>query len=422
MLRQFYTAKLTLINTDVMKRDIKDTMCFKTWYDLTLNLPDKNFYWCCKTQRNEEQLAPTRFDADTLSLDYIINNPIIKKRKKELSTGIRSQECIDCWNNEDRSGTSFRTTYQNNKNNIDLTDIVSKDLTQKIEIILTNRCNSACVYCWAGLSSRWQKEVGEFFDDTQDEILNKSIEVLHEYWNTELHKRNEMTFCLLGGEPFFTNHMFYFIENFINKIKITNRVTVEITTGLNFTEKTFQKFIDLIKDNKNVHYKLIVSAEAIGDKFEYIRWGSNWNKWDINFDAACKHASELTNLTLKIGSAHNYLSLPYVKEFLEYIENKKIRIPIQMTTNWVEYPYELSINMIDKKYCDDIDDAIQYLKGMKTKIILKKELINSMQTMRSMVASDVSGIELQRRQDYLDKLQQRRNIDFNSVFKHLDKD
>ena len=111
-----------------------------------------------------------------------------------------------------------------------------------------------------------------------------------------------------------------------------------------------------------------------------------------------------------------------MKEFLEYIENKKIRIPIQMTTNWVEYPYELSINMIDKKYCDDIDDAIQYLKGMKTKIILKKELINSMQTMRSMVASDVSNIELQRNKNYLNKLQQRRNIDFNSVFKHLDKD
>ena len=225
-----------------------NTMCFKTWYDLTIHLPEQYFYWCCKTILDEDQINPTKFDAETLSLDYILNNPVIQKRKQELASGIRSRECKECWDNENATGSSFRTAYYGNDFS-NLTDdylkvLPEKDLTRKIEIVLTNKCNSACVYCWEGLSTRWQKETGNKFKDTDDLVFDKVIEVLKEYWNTELKNKKYLSFSLLGGEPFFSNHMFDFIEKFINTLDISDNQTIEIetTTSLNFNHKIFDRF------------------------------------------------------------------------------------------------------------------------------------------------------------------------------------
>lgn len=409
-----------------MQNDPKKSMCFKTWYDLTIDLPEKYFYWCCKTIRTKEQIDPTRFDVDNISLDYIINNPIIKNRKKELLTGVRSIECADCWNNEDASGSSFRTAYYGNANlhklsPVDLRNIENQDLTRKIELVLTNKCNSACVYCWEGLSSRWQKETKKFFDDTDDIIFEKVIEILKEYWETELHKKSYISFSLLGGEPFFTDHMFYFIDNFINKLDIQNqRIDVEVTTNLNFTKKVFDKFINAISKNTNVNYNLIASGEAIEDKFEYIRWGSKWNTWDSNFDIINHYAEQLPNLTVSLGSAHNYLSLPYLKDFLSYIETKNIKKPVALVANWVEFPYPLSIRMLNHEHIHNIDECIEYLNSMKTKLIRKDAYIAALKTMKNMINTDVTNDDVKASRTFFKNLEQRRNISFSDVFPHFD--
>ena len=107
-----------------------------------------------------------------------------------------------------------------------------------IELELTNKCNMACVYCWEGLSSRWQKEVGRHHPDTDDKIFDKVIELLKEYWHSSLNHHQKVNFSLLGGEPFFSNHMFKFIEDFVIEINDTKKdfkeVEITVTTNLNF--------------------------------------------------------------------------------------------------------------------------------------------------------------------------------------------
>ena len=403
-----------------------NTMCFKTWYDLTIDIPEKYFYWCCKTIRTKEQIDPTRFNSENLTLDYIINNPVIRKRKRELLSGVRSIECKDCWDNEDSSGSSFRKLYHRNNNthslsDFDNKDLLNTDLTRKIELVLTNRCNSACVYCWEGLSSRWQKETGKKFPDTDDKTFDKVIEVLHEYWNAELHNKKRINFSLLGGEPFFTNHMYSFIENFINKIDVKNtqQLTIDITTNLNFTDKVFNKFLHLVKQNDKINYNLIVSIEATEDKFEYIRWGTDWDNWSRNFDLVIDNIHNTGNLNLSIGSAHNSLSLPYIVDFLKFIENKNIKSPVKMISNWVDFPYPLSINMIDKRHVSVIDDAIEYIDTMKTKILSKNHYINGLRAMKDMINRDISSEELDNSEKFFSVLENRRNVSYSTVFPHF---
>ena len=53
-----------------------------------------------------------------------------------------------------------------------------------------------------------------------------------------LKDREHVNFSLLGGEPFFTEHMYKFIEDFMVNINDTKRkeqiVVITVTTNINF--------------------------------------------------------------------------------------------------------------------------------------------------------------------------------------------
>ena len=101
--------------------------------------------------------------------------------------------------------------------------MMSLDNFKFIEIELTNKCNMACAYCWAGSSTRWQKEIGQRFPDTDDAMFDKLLVILNDYWLKALKGKHHVNFSLLGGEPFFTDHMYKFIEDFMVNINDTKR-------------------------------------------------------------------------------------------------------------------------------------------------------------------------------------------------------
>ena len=427
--------------------NMKNTMCFKTWNDLIISLPNRTIKWCCKTQTPPEYDEALKFDLDILEeqgLDFFVNHPVLKQRKYDLSGGTRSPDCAGCWKSEDISGESVRTTYNNQyqpmwkrrfemsqnhpKKSIQFHQEMQKhDGFNFIELELTNKCNMACVYCWEGLSSRWQKEVGRHHPDTDDKIFDKVIELLKEYWHSSLNHHQKVNFSLLGGEPFFSNHMFKFIEDFVIEINDTKKdfkeVEITVTTNLNFPKSKFNKFLKLVERTPNITYNMQLSGEAVGKRSEYIRWGLNWDNWMQNIDAFFINSKRLNNLVVGFGCAHNSLSFLYFKEWLELIENKVIehdfKRPIYMHHNWVDNPFPLSVAMIDSKHLDTIDDIINYYDNMQAKIVPKSRYRSLLETLRSHVASDVSDNDKEDAFRYFDTLEQRRNISFSDVFPHF---
>jgi hypothetical protein len=185
-----------------------------------------------------------------------------------------------------------------------------------------------------------------------------------------------------------------------------------VTTNLNYNSSLLEKFFDNIKDSK-IRYNIIVSAESIEDKFEYIRWGSKWETWDRNFDMLLAKKLECENVTITIGSAHNFLSVPYINDLLNYIENKKIKFPIQLSSNWVEFPPELSVKNLQPHHKLNIDDAIENVRNMKTKIINRKQYINTLTSIKNQVGT--RNLD----KSFYDVLEKRRNISFSDVFPHF---
>ena len=58
-----------------------------------------------------------------------------------------------------------------------------------------------------------------------------------------------LTLVYLGGEPFFTDHMYRFIENFMVNINDTKRkdqiVVITVTTNLNFPSTSLISLLNL---------------------------------------------------------------------------------------------------------------------------------------------------------------------------------
>jgi len=438
-------APLVKINPNV--HDLSKTMCFKTWNDMIISLPQRTVKWCCKTQYTEEQQKQLTFDLDILEkegLDFFVNNPILTQRKYELSGGTRSDDCVGCWKTEDASGSSVRTEYTKNfeilwKRRLEKAahhpkkaiqfhqEMQQHDGFRFIELELTNKCNMACAYCWEGSSTRWQKETGNRMPDTDDAIFSKVIELLNEYWEGDLGKNNYVNFSLLGGEPFFTNHMYEFLEDFIVNLNDTKRteqrIVVTVTTNLNFPKHKFDKFMELVKRTPNIQYQMQLSNEAVGKRSELIRWGLNWNTWDNNLDAFFTESKKHKNLILGFGCAHNSLSYPYFKEYLKYINEKVIQHDFQRTlifhTNWVDNPNHLAVNMIDPNMSDVAQEIIDYFENEFTaNVYQKSKYTNVLRTLKRHVESTASDEDKENAFKQFKILEDRRKISFVEQFPH----
>ena len=434
------------INPNV--HNLKQSMCFRTWNDLIISMPKKMVSWCCKAKFTKEQEKQATFDLDILNeqgLDFLINHPILKQRKYDLSGGCRSNDCRVCWETEDATGNSVRTQYNNNFDPIwkyrleAATNHPKKavlfhqtmqefDLFRFIELELTNKCNMACVYCWEGLSSRWQKELKRPMPDTDDAIFKKILELLNEYWNTKLKDEMHINFSIIGGEPFFTNHMFDFLENFIVKVNDEKKekaiVIVTVTTNLNFTKKRFEQFTKLVERTPNIQYDMQISNEAVGRKAELIRWGLDFDKFDSTLGDFIELANKQDNILLGFGAAHNSLSLPYAKEYFVYLNDKlkshNFKKPIHMHTNWVDAPSHMGVSMVDKSHIPEIQKAIDYMEhDFEIELVKKERYIQTLNTIKEIVNADVPDSKKDTATYEFNLLEKRRNISFSDVFPHF---
>ena len=404
-------------------------MCYKTWNDIIISLPKKTVSWCCKTDLTEQQTKETTFDLDILDtqgIDFLFNHPILQKRKNDLATGVRCPDCHVCWDSEDRTGVSHRTLYTKNEESKNTAPFAIDTPATFIELELTNKCNQACVYCGPQLSSRWQKELKQRHPDTEDEIFHKVMELFTEYFNTKLTDAPYINISLLGGEPFFTDHMYIFLE-YLSKLHVNSEqeITVTITTGMSFPKQKLDKFIKLIERTPNVIYIMQLSGEAIGRKTELIRWGLDFENWNINLDMFLTEAKRLDNLVIGFGCAHNSLSLPYFKEFLMYINNKLIeheyKSDVWFHVNYIEDPAHLSISMLDKHHADAVTEQIEYMKNEMINLYQKDEYITMLKSLRKQILNaNVTPEMKQNASEQFKMLEDRRKVSYKSQFPHFD--
>ena len=205
-------------------------------------------------------------------LDSILQSDNIKHIKQDLLNDVLNNNCKGC---HQLSTGSEHFDLRNHYNpmfkqfDIDYEDISAFELNG-IDLHWDNTCNFRCIYCNPKQSSLIAQEQGIPNIRTDQDNIDKVIDLVVKNQNTmkEIY--------LSGGEPLLVKHN----AKMLSKISNTN-LPIRINSNLSLISDT-NPVVSELRRFKNVLWT--VSADNQGARFEYVRNGGSWDKFLQNLN------------------------------------------------------------------------------------------------------------------------------------------
>ena len=284
--------------------------------------------------------------------EILTTSPKLKQIRRDMLDNKFPNNCSDCYVKEQHHKT---TNFDNISNRLYHIKILKnspfklykdehKFELQQMDLRWRNTCNFACVYCDPVFSSVWAK-----FEGVPDKMTNKSMDETFLFVKQNI--KNLKTIYMAGGEPFLIKENLKIIDIIQ---KENPDLLLRINTNLSIlTPKIYKQLQKL----KNVHW--IVSAEATGKKFNYIRWPGNYQTLIQNI----KKIQQLPH-KVSINMTWNLLCVSNIIDFIDDMLEMGVH-PNQFIMNSVTNPIEQSVLNITKKRKDDL---VEIIEQKRTKI------------------------------------------------------
>jgi radical SAM protein with 4Fe4S-binding SPASM domain len=234
---------------------MKDFYCAAPWRGLHIN-PRGDVKTCCAG--NPNMLG----NLNTQTIEQILNNNILKEVRKSISQGQAHEYCSNCVNSE-RFGADSERQWHNNVNpNFDYLGAGDKyHYPTIVDVRWNTTCNLSCNYCGPSCSSKWaaltntpfKSGTRPYYEQVCD-FINQHYEHIHEV-------------AMVGGEPLLLPEN----ERLLDVIPENCIVTLITNLSVDLeNNKIFKK----LKHRTRVGWSM--SFDNIGERFEYVRHGSDW--------------------------------------------------------------------------------------------------------------------------------------------------
>lgn len=327
------------------------TFCPLPWIHLATR-PNGDVRLCCTanasganiTDEKEAGLVKhkgCRMNLKDYSIEEIWNSDHMKFVRLQMLNNEIPISCKKCFVEEDNGIVSKRqweTAVW--KERIDIDKIISNtkdDGSLPVEIPyfdlrLGNVCQLKCVMCSPHDSSSWIKDWKLMYPNY------KSIELkTDQQWDSKFdytwyqksnfldtmknqsHHIKELYFA--GGEPLLIPEHYKILEFMIDTGQSKNCIIRYNSNGLALSQKLF----DLWKHFKEVKFNL--SIDAVGERNNYIRYPSKWDKLVTNLQILDNTPD---NITVNIACAVQALNVLYITELVQWKLDqnfKKINLP-----------------------------------------------------------------------------------------------
>jgi organic radical activating enzyme len=303
------------------------------------------------------------------------SSPQVTDLKEKLSNNIWPSQCSQCENKEKLKHFSARQ-----RANIEL----PKGLT--VDIVIGRECNSDCVMCYAGQSSkifsRIKKTKPTFDVPSEDQYWiteNSDIDYNwvenEKFWNQlKENFENISKVKFIGGEPLLSKKLWRWLqdENIISK-KHNKRLEI-VTNGSIFNADKNQLLTGWEKTS------LTVSIDSTEKEYEWIRQGLHWEEVSNN---TIKY-SNLDNVVVSVHATINLYNVATLGNLVSWANDNNLLFTFTPVTS----PSLLSIKYapinilnqtlieIDKIKSFKIQNSIQ-LKGLKN--LLKNAIENNIE-------------------------------------------
>ena len=256
--------------------------------------PNGKMRLCCTTIQD----LPTDnnynlFDANKHTIEDYWNSNRMKEIRRKMIAGEKIRDCERCYRQEEQGAESLRSTNGMDEFIIDtLPDGTYQKSATSMQIQLGNICNLKCKMCsqmyshMHGMETRdigeqdpewlhWVKEQGANVNNWTNELGIKQ-----EWYRSKEIKlkmfehisRNITQLCVIGGEPTLIPE-FYELFEYCDKQGTLAGKDVTIVTNLTNTNSKLTEWLPKLK-----MWRIWASVDGVGERTEYIRYPSKWEK------------------------------------------------------------------------------------------------------------------------------------------------
>jgi hypothetical protein len=296
----------------------KNYYCSQKFWWMTVEPERRSIASCCAA-------TPDKIDLNWLrdNPGQLFNTPLLQFERQQMLDNSPVTSCEDtCWRPERAGLPSRRTTMSSDK--ITHTDVIARPTT--LHINLGSDCNLTCSYCTKQYSTAWLRDInnhGPYLDDPRFTINNNDRIVLklgqaaiksssgYQLLIDEIRGiRTAEQIEITGGEPFLYNGL----ANLVNGLN----GPVDIFSGLGVDSKRLERILDTLPDTVT----FTISAENVGNLYEFNRYGNTWSNFLRNLDLIqkkfkYKFCTVVSNLTIhglqqfrqEFGTDHDLINL-----------------------------------------------------------------------------------------------------------------
>lgn len=231
----------------------------------------------------------------------ILKSSKLKELKQSFLQDSRHSNCNKCWRSEHDDFQFVRGMYNERFKSaiVDYAD-AEEFVLSGLDLHWSSVCNLKCITCWHQSSSSIAKEEGKPVQHVPKESADKLIEFIVE----RQHTLKEI--YMSGGEPTAIDHNYRLLKQLEKRSDLLIRVNSNLTWDKN------NKIVQEIAKFPNVLFT--ISADATGDRFEYMRRGAKWDKFLDNLE----YLKTFKNFEIRLNSVFCVMSAMYLKETLDY--------------------------------------------------------------------------------------------------------
>lgn len=333
--------RMRTTTTKMMTTEINNYFCSQKFSILSVDFEKRNLRSCSCADAHPVDLTWLSHNPGQL-----FNTPKLQAERQQMLSNQPVTSCEHmCWSAE-RQGLPSRRTMMQAQEPKQLS-IQAQPTT--LVITLGSTCNLTCVYCCREFSSAWYKDIqdnGEYligngkdrFQITvKDKIVNKLSQKEHiasDGYNLLMEEiatfKSVETVDFAGGEPFLYNH----VPDIVNALPKSTHI--RLFTGLGVNSTRLQHQLDKINDWSNI--TVFVSAETLGDRYEFVRYGNSFDKFLKNLKILQAHGCHVV-----FRSVVSNTTVFDIVAFKKYFEDYEI------TYQFCAEPDFLSVNVLDQQ-------------------------------------------------------------------------
>jgi len=366
---------------------LPSTICMLPWISIEAS-PQGTAKPCCLYDDEILDDDGNKYILAEHGLQEIYKSKSMQALRQEFLDGKKPAGCFRCWNEEDVGRTSKRMHTQVRlkelKNEVDYTNL-QPDQLWFLDLKLGNICNLKCRICGSWSSSKWAEEEINYVADLKTPAQKKThlaYTFLQQgawprksplFWeNLKQLLPKIKYFEFTGGEP-------WLIQEHIELLKYAVAQGYSKNIDIHYNTNATQWPEDLVEIWRDFgRVDIAFSIDNVAARFEYERYGSNWDTANSIIDSVHNMQLLYPNITTQLCFTVNIQNVYYLDELLAWADTKNfgsiyfnlLQSPSHMcVSHMTDNAKNLVLNKLkttfwtSNKYQKEIDSLIKFIEA-----------------------------------------------------------